>query len=297
MVRLGEYQVYEDLPIARGGNCTIFECLHVPTNVCYAAKVVNISETSAHFEKEVSFLRRLSACEYIIQLQHAYTFDDYGIMIFPKYPFDLLTVLNTEGEQVLSMEIRYSIFRVLCEATRYLHDHGYVHLDLKPENVLLSADFTQVIICDLGCSRKLNSKSSKVRNHLGGTLEYSPPEVCKEKSKVNGKKVDIWGLGIIYHILFTFKFPFAKSKNLKSEISNGNITIAGDSLSVPQRNFVSKMLHVKHTKRCNIHSLINNLNILLEEFNVTPVPVLRSRSRRRTLAKLRRSLLRQHTSL
>ena len=291
-MRFGEYQVYEDLPIARGGNCTILECLHVPTNKCYCAKVIDISESSRNFEHEVSILRQLAVCKYVIQLQHAFIVNGHGIMIFQKYPFDLLTVINTQ-EHNLSIENRYFIFKELCEATRYLHDHGYVHLDLKPENILLSQDFTQVIICDFGCGQKLRSKSAKVF-HTAGTLEYSPPEVCKEKSRVNGKKVDIWGLGIIYHVLFTQRFPFTKSKNLKSDISNGNIIISSDSLNIQETNFVSKMLHLKQKKRYNIHTLINNLNFLLEELQLEPIPVLRSKGKNKnTFTKLRRSLMKQ----
>jgi serine/threonine protein kinase len=95
-----------------------------------------------------------------------------------------------------------------------LYKFGICHLDLKPENILLESN-TQYVLCDLGCSRKLEQQANmnmsfnalKISTNArgGGTTEYGSPDLV-----INGEMTDfsdIWSLGVILYKIIYKKHP------------------------------------------------------------------------------------------
>lgn len=62
----------------------------------------------------------------------------------------------------------------IANAMNYLHSKGILHLDLKPQNILLSYDYN-IKITDFGES--LRGKDTKLGKDLKATLAYSPPYI------------------------------------------------------------------------------------------------------------------------
>ncbi|MEU3570664.1 serine/threonine-protein kinase [Kitasatospora sp. NPDC036755] len=91
----------------------------------------------------------------------------------------------------------------ICEGLAHLHRSGWVHTDLKPENVLIGAD-GEVRLSDFGLAIELTG----THGHCApmGTPDYLPPERWKEPLGRHGVKVrttaDIWALGIVIHEVF-----------------------------------------------------------------------------------------------
>ncbi|MFE4977573.1 serine/threonine-protein kinase [Kitasatospora sp. NPDC056651] len=91
----------------------------------------------------------------------------------------------------------------VCEGLAHLHRSGWVHTDLKPENVLIGAD-GEVRLSDFGLAVEL----SGTHGHSApmGTPDYLPPERWREPLGERGVKVrttaDIWALGIVIHEVF-----------------------------------------------------------------------------------------------
>ena len=73
----------------------------------------------------------------------------------------------------------------LINQSRYLHNKGIAHCDLKPENVLLSdpdTAFPQIKLCDFGYARFI--EESQFRQTMVGTPAYLAPEVLQKKGKI-----------------------------------------------------------------------------------------------------------------
>ncbi|MFE4393294.1 MULTISPECIES: serine/threonine-protein kinase [Streptomycetaceae] len=91
----------------------------------------------------------------------------------------------------------------ICEGLAHLHRSGWVHTDLKPENVLIGAD-GEVRLSDFGLAIELTG----THGHCSpmGTPDYLPPERWTEPLGEHGVKVrttaDIWALGIVIHEVF-----------------------------------------------------------------------------------------------
>ncbi|XP_066396678.1 disease resistance protein RGA2-like isoform X2 [Miscanthus floridulus] len=98
--------------------------------------------------------------------------------------------------QFLDWDMRYEIIRGVCRGLHYLHDECHiVHLDLKPQNILMDAAMTPKI-ADFGLSRLLNEQKSKtVAKKLLGTLGYMAKEYIDHG--IISSKADIFSLGVI----------------------------------------------------------------------------------------------------
>ncbi|KAF9930688.1 hypothetical protein FBU30_000149 [Linnemannia zychae] len=100
-------------------------------------------------------------------------------------------------------EIR-TIFRQICDAVHHLHSNKIVHRDIKDENVILDQKGSIQLI-DFGSSAYL--KEGKKFDTFCGTLDYAAPEVLTGK-KYEGRKQDIWALGILLYTLIYKENPF-----------------------------------------------------------------------------------------
>ena len=95
-------------------------------------------------------------------------------------------------------------FYQLINGIEYLHRKGIVHLDLKPENLLLTKNnILKIIDFDL-CN--YYDKNNLLTTSCG-SLGYAPPEVIYEKN-YDGIKVDIWNTGIILYAMLCGFLPF-----------------------------------------------------------------------------------------
>ncbi|MBT2489625.1 serine/threonine protein kinase [Streptomyces sp. ISL-96] len=91
----------------------------------------------------------------------------------------------------------------ICEGLAHLHRTGWVHADLKPENVLLGSD-RSVKLSDFGLATELTGTHGYAPPM--GTLDYFPPERWRAPLGELGVRVrptaDIWALGIVIHEVF-----------------------------------------------------------------------------------------------
>ncbi|MCX4985128.1 serine/threonine-protein kinase [Streptomyces sp. NBC_00572] len=96
----------------------------------------------------------------------------------------------------------------ICEGLAHLHAAGWVHADLKPENVLIGQDGA-VRLSDFGLATELTGTHGYAPPM--GTLDYLPPERWKGPLGELGVEVrpsaDIWALGIVIHEVFASGAP------------------------------------------------------------------------------------------
>ena len=100
----------------------------------------------------------------------------------------------------------------IVEGLRYLHENGVIHMDLKPGNLLLKKDvptceYPLVKLCDFGLSRRVEEDGGIVIEKKCGTSSYVAPEVSDQARVTTA--VDMWGLGVLLHILAVGFAPFA----------------------------------------------------------------------------------------
>ncbi|XP_060117589.1 striated muscle preferentially expressed protein kinase isoform X2 [Heteronotia binoei] len=198
---------------ARGRFGVIRECKENATGKRFMAKIVPYeAEDKQSVLQEYELLKGLHH-ERIMALHEAY--------ITPRY-----LVLITEhctGKEILYHFIdrfRYSEDDVVGYVTQilqgleYLHGRRIIHLDLKPDNVIVSS-LNTVKIIDFGSAQNYNPLVLRQLGHRVGTLEYMAPEMVKGDPM--GSAADVWGVGVLTYIMLSGRSPFLEADPLETE--------------------------------------------------------------------------------
>ena len=164
------------------------------------------------------------------------------------------------------MNILFPLFKQLVLAVKSCHDGGYIHGDLKLENIFVNNDkhkkIKNIILGDLGYCRGIKCDRKPI---VYGSIHYSAPESFAKSKYIlsdsyDRTKLDVWALGII---LYTMSgkhrpYPARKSSKLKYDIVNSRIQF--DSNWHPFITMLlRKMLQKNPRNRCNIDFLLDEL--------------------------------------
>lgn len=205
---------------------TLVECKATKIKACCKmyrkALLAPINVTQVY--REVDIHSRLSH-KHIVPLWAHWENDD-NVFLVMEYcqKKDLFSHLH--GENVGAVTERCAVRRIIRPtllALRYLHMHGIVHRDVKPENIVFGENATLKLI-DFGLSIDTSVSSPKT---MIGTFDYMAPEVLafkRDKRYSLGKLlrsrnprfgIDVWAVGVLaYECLVGVPPFFNESKSL-----------------------------------------------------------------------------------
>ena len=121
-------------------------------------------------------------------------------------------------QQRLSVAERIALFQKVCEAVRFAHSKAVIHCDLKPSNILVTAD-GQPRLLDFGVAWILERSvdPGDVGSHLVGlTKLYSSPEQIRAEEPT--VKTDVYALGLLLYELLTGQSPHRLGMNTGAKI-------------------------------------------------------------------------------
>ena len=107
------------------------------------------------------------------------------------------------------------IVRDAARAVQHAHDHGVIHRDLKPGNVLLEPD-GRPRVTDFGLAKRSGERTLTADGAILGTPEYMPPEFAVGRATAAGPAADVYGLGAVLYALLTGRPPFAGGTPLET---------------------------------------------------------------------------------
>src|SRR2546423_2827051 len=208
------YQVITE--VARGGNATLYGALD-PDGRRVAVKVLHpelaVSVAADRFLREIRYASALHHPHIAPLLDSGET--DY--LLWFVMPF----VAGESLRQALRRERMFPIDRALRVATDVLdalghaHEHGFAHRDIKPDNIVLSAEGGETggnaILVDFGIARAIASSGEDRVTRSGfvvGTEEYMSPEQAGGSPDIDGR-TDIYSLGVVLFESLTGRPPFA----------------------------------------------------------------------------------------
>lgn len=114
------------------------------------------------------------------------------------------------AERKLTVEARIGLFLQVCAAVEFAHQNLIVHGDLKPANIIVTADGT-VKLLDFGTAKLVHDPGGKVTQFAALTPRYASPEQLRGE-RVNTLS-DVFSLGVILYELLTGAWPFGDPKS------------------------------------------------------------------------------------
>lgn len=205
----GRYRVEHKL--ARGGMATVYEATDLRLDRTVALKIMHpgLAEDAAfvsRFVREAKSAARLSD-PHVVAVYDQGEDDDLVYLVMEYVPGRTVRdVLRERGR--LTAEQALTILDPVLQALEAAHRAGFVHRDVKPENVLLTDD-GRVKVADFGLARAISAATSTAATQglLIGTVAYLSPEQVERG--IADARSDVYGAGILLYEMVTGSVPFA----------------------------------------------------------------------------------------
>lgn len=200
-----KYEVQEQ--IAQGAMGIVYRALDRKLNREVALKVVH-----SHLSSDPSFLERfLREARAMARLQHEHIVSIFSVEQDQGSQFIVMeyiqgTNLFTKIQSSASFPLPEAItvtFQI-AKALAYAHEHGIIHRDVKPANVLIGSDH-RLKLTDFGIAAALDEAPLTMAGQLIGTLLYMSPEQARD-STLDGRS-DLYSLGLILYEMLTGTHP------------------------------------------------------------------------------------------
>jgi hypothetical protein len=160
----------------------------------------------ARFEWEAMLLRRFECPAIVRGLDHGFERGTHYVVMEYVEGRSLGQALSETG--AFPARDALALARQVAEALRYLHGQGYLHRDIKPDNVLLDAA-GRAKLCDLGFSVPIprHEGDGARPKTVVGTAGYMSPEALEGRPAL-GVGGDLYALGILLYALLTGHEPY-----------------------------------------------------------------------------------------
>uniref|UniRef100_A0A1A8QPB2 Trio Rho guanine nucleotide exchange factor n=1 Tax=Nothobranchius pienaari TaxID=704102 RepID=A0A1A8QPB2_9TELE len=238
--------------LGRGRYSVVKRCDHRCTKRTVAVKHVNKKLMKRdRVTQELNLLQRLQHPHIVSLLDTYETSSSYALVLQMADQGRLLDYIVSWGN--LTEEKVSCYLRNVLEALQYLHNCRIVHLDVKPENLLVSHNASgqpMVKLTDFGDAEQLNS--AHYIHPLLGSPEFAPPEL------VLGEPVsltsDLWSLGVVTYVLLSGASPFLDESAEETclNICRLDFSFPRDyfqGVSQAARNFVCLLLRTDPSRR------------------------------------------------
>lgn len=291
-------QMYEfGAEIGKGRYASVKKCICKRTKKVYAAKVIKNFRTKNSklnmniVENEITALTIAKPNSSIVNLYEVFYNRGETILIL-EYATekDLHIYLDNQGafEEEQACKIIYQVLK----AIEFLHSKQVLHLDIKPENVLLmnplesksldtdsSTDETadkeiisetnklgdvHVKLCDFSFSQIM--VPGKPILGMMGTVAYSAPEVLQYDALT--KATDMWSLGVLTHVILTEYTPFGNGTEEINQTQTNILNVREkdfecsedyfDDISYEARDFIENLIKFKPKQRMTIEQALNH---------------------------------------
>src|SRR5438270_6701213 len=206
---LGDYELLEE--VGRGGQGVVFRARQKNLNRIVALKVISLGQwaNKAHLKRF-----RLEA-EAAARLEHPgiVPIHEVGERDGSCY-FSMKFVEGGQLDEVarrapMSIRRATELIAKVARTVHYAHEHGILHRDIKPGNILLDVK-GEPHLTDFGLARLVESESSVTHTlDVLGTPSYMAPEQAVGNNAAVSSVTDVYGIGAVLYQLLTGQPPFA----------------------------------------------------------------------------------------
>jgi TolB-like protein/Flp pilus assembly protein TadD len=205
----GDYQLLEE--VGRGGQGVVYRAHQKSLNRTVALKVIGLGPwtTDAHLKR----FRREAEAAASLEHPSIVPIHEVGERDGQCY-FSMKFIEGGQLDEVvrhapLSIRQAAELVAKVARTVHYAHEHGILHRDIKPGNILLDQN-GEPNLTDFGLARLVEAESTITRTlEVMGTPSYMAPEQAAGETTKVSKATDVYGLGALLYELLTRHPPFA----------------------------------------------------------------------------------------
>jgi serine/threonine protein kinase len=205
--KIGRYEIVEE--IGRGAMGVVYKAFDPNIDRWVALKVMHFGPDTQSEELKRRFKREAISAG---RLKHPNIVAVHDADEDRGEPFMVVEYLEgptlaqvIETESPLTLERVIGIVGQIGTALDYAHQHGVVHMDIKPLNIFLLEN-EQVKVADFGLARLISASDLTQNGEIHGTFGYTSPEQILGH-EIDGRS-DIFSLGIVTYEMLTGRKPF-----------------------------------------------------------------------------------------
>ncbi|UCC73258.1 MAG: protein kinase [Gemmatimonadota bacterium] len=207
-VTSGEFEILRE--IGHGGMARVYLAHEVALDRQVALKVLSplfteYPEIVKRFQHEARTAGQLNH-PHIVPVFAVYQGD--GLSFFTM-PFvrgaSFREILRESGPFDLDEALEY--LGQAASGLAYAHQHGVVHRDVKPENMMLEETTGRLVLTDFGLAKALGAESLTVPGDMIGTPHYMAPEQLEDVPEVDGR-CDQYSLALVAYEMLAGAYPF-----------------------------------------------------------------------------------------
>jgi serine/threonine-protein kinase PpkA len=236
--------------LGSGGAADVFLAVDPKRSRLAAVKVLarrRFAETMAvrRFIKEAQTISSLHHPN-IVRIFETGSTAELRFMAMEFFPESLKRRIHERGR--LAPDEALAIANQVAAALYYAHDHGFIHRDVKPDNIMFRADGTPVLL-DFGIARVIASTTQLTRSGMAmGTPRYMSPEQLNAK-RVDGRS-DVYSLGVVVFEMLSGTPPFKGSQTMAvimKHVSEPVPTLPAEL--APYQGLVDRLMAKERAKR------------------------------------------------
>jgi serine/threonine protein kinase len=208
-IRLGRYAVRGRL--GRGGFADVLLAHDEQLDRQIALKLPRRDR----FQDEAQLRAFVEEARTAARLQHPGIVAVFDVGVEGTTPFIVLEYIRGRSlahlleHESLSSLAAAQLVAEIAEALAHAHEQGFVHRDIKPQNILLDTD-DRPHIADFGLAVR-HREQAAVSVDVAGTTHYMSPELVRsENHRIDGR-TDLWALGVVFYRILTGRLPFTGS--------------------------------------------------------------------------------------
>ncbi|XP_051863961.1 peripheral plasma membrane protein CASK isoform X3 [Drosophila albomicans] len=258
--------------IGKGPFSIVRRCIHRESNQQFAVKIVDVAKFTASPGLSTADLKReATICHmlkhpHIVELLETYSSEGMLYMVFEFMEGSDLcfeVVRRAVAGFVYSEAVACHYMRQILEALRYCHENDILHRDVRPACALLATvdNSAPVKLGGFGSAIQLPGTRETIETHgRVGCPHYMAPEVVTRR--LYGKGCDVWGAGVMLHVLLSGRLPFLGSGvRLQQSIARGRLSFEAPewkSISANAKDLVMKMLAANPHHRLSITEVLEH---------------------------------------
>src|SRR5712692_8669147 len=206
----GDYELIEE--IGRGGQGVVYRARQKSLNRIVALKMIGL----AHWATEAHVKRFRMEAEAAAHLDDPCIVPIYeigerdGACYFSMKLIEGGQLDKIIGSELMPVRKAAELTAKLARTLHYAHQHGVLHRDVKPGNILLDAK-GEPHLTDFGLARLVETESTVTRTlEVLGTPSYMAPEQAAGNNTQLTSATDVYGVGAVFYQLLAGHPPFAR---------------------------------------------------------------------------------------